>query len=614
MFRLLLLCAFIILPQISHAEPVSTVIKVTETELVIVEGYETPPDALTWQVQRLPDVWFRNHPGEHRDGWYRTIIHLDQVPEKLWAIYLPRIRMNVAVFVNGTLVGSGGSFAEPMARNWNRPLYYSLPSDLLKQGENTIHLRLGSYPANRSAVHPFYLGEDSELRPEYESRYFWQIDILKTLCVVAAFLGLFTLFIWYRDRQSGMYGWYAVGSLSWAIYIPYFFVSDIPVGSHYWIWLCFNGCFWMIAGMMLFICHFINHQRPWFFRTVLAYSLIATVATLFSEPAAIMDNISRFFIGYVVIVLVTSFWLIRFVWSNRSFKSWFILASVLTNVAFGINDLLILIYGISPPYYLLHYGAPVMIFSMGIILVEHFVRTMRFSRNMNLVLDEKLKLREGQLDESYQRLHEMEKTKAVQEERERITRDIHDGLGGHLVSALALAEKYDLKGGLHQVIRESLDELRAIIDTTSEEEGLDVLLSVMRFRYKTHCAEHGLEIDWHVDDAVEYLTINNFTAIHLTRILQESMTNVFKHANATEVSVQITVQFLTDATTLQMKVCDNGAGLPDQQRDGHGLPSIRKRAADIGATIEMTNQAEGGFCTCLDLKMDLDGEPQKQRV
>lgn len=67
-------------------------------------------------VQSLLDDWYLNHPGAG-NGWYRIIVDLREAPKRRWAVYLPTTNMNAAVYLNGKLIGDGGDFDEPVARN-----------------------------------------------------------------------------------------------------------------------------------------------------------------------------------------------------------------------------------------------------------------------------------------------------------------------------------------------------------------------------------------------------------------------------------------------------------------------------------------------------------------
>ena len=61
---------------------------------------------------------------EHPRGWYRLELPASGSKRERFSVYLARVNMNAAVYFNGDFVGDGGSFREPIARNWNRPLLF----------------------------------------------------------------------------------------------------------------------------------------------------------------------------------------------------------------------------------------------------------------------------------------------------------------------------------------------------------------------------------------------------------------------------------------------------------------------------------------------------------
>ncbi|MDH3453223.1 MAG: hypothetical protein OEN20_12485, partial [Gammaproteobacteria bacterium] len=118
----------------------------------------TPPTSGVWQPVTLPDDWHARGGVEARQGWYRLSLPLNVPPDRLWGIYLPSVNMNAAVWLNGELLGDGGRFADPVARNWNRPLYFAIPNGLLRPAENLVHIRVRTEPALYGLLGSVHLG------------------------------------------------------------------------------------------------------------------------------------------------------------------------------------------------------------------------------------------------------------------------------------------------------------------------------------------------------------------------------------------------------------------------------------------------------------------------
>src|SRR5262249_36848039 len=130
---------------------------------------ETPPDSPTaGTVETLPDIWGTARRREAIEGWYVAEVDLPHSPGELWVVYLPGVALNAAVVVNGTAVGSGGRFGAPLARNWNRPLFFTVPPGILRAGPNEVAVRLATTIGAPGVLAPFTLGPEHLLRPLFE--------------------------------------------------------------------------------------------------------------------------------------------------------------------------------------------------------------------------------------------------------------------------------------------------------------------------------------------------------------------------------------------------------------------------------------------------------------
>lgn len=198
----------------------------------------------------------------------------------------------------------------------------------------------------------------------------------------------------------------------------------------------------------------------------------------------------------------------------------------------------------------------------------------------------------------------LERTLTAQEdERRRIARELHDE-AGQLLTALLVglrtledARKLShvkVQGQrLRDITAQAIDEIgrlaRGLHPSVLDDHGLGVALS----RYIAEYAKtHKITVD---------LMLDNFDAgnlppavrIALYRILQESLTNIARHAGATLVSIS----FTRSATALEVAIIDNGCGFDAEaiSVSSHrlGIHGMRERAALLGGTIKFTSQRKG---------------------
>jgi two-component system, NarL family, sensor histidine kinase UhpB len=218
--------------------------------------------------------------------------------------------------------------------------------------------------------------------------------------------------------------------------------------------------------------------------------------------------------------------------------------------------------------------------------------------------------------EQLRRLHRhINSTREI--ERARLAREVHDVLGGMLSSA-----KFDLSRVVRRTAAPGLEPLHAIaaplvdlmqetIETArsiSEELrpaslellGLGAALTQAIERFGTR---HGLETDVRCTGSFEGVPLA--CAMQIYRIVQEALTNVARHAEATQVQLQLSAK----AGALVLRLTDNGRGLDSTPRrpGAIGLFSMAERARDIGATFHARPGSAGG--TELLLMLPLPASP-----
>jgi signal transduction histidine kinase len=182
-----------------------------------------------------------------------------------------------------------------------------------------------------------------------------------------------------------------------------------------------------------------------------------------------------------------------------------------------------------------------------------------------------------------------------------IARELHDEFGQILTaigSMLGRAEKQMPEGS---ALRGDLREVGEIA-----QAALDNVRGLSQSLHPSILEELGLEstIDWYLSTVekqlgihVEYehagapVTVDETTAIHVYRVLQEAVNNVARHSGATRTWVRLR----SHARTLELEVEDHGKGLDaDTARRGLGLVAMRERAGLVGGTLELLRPRAGG--------------------
>jgi signal transduction histidine kinase len=191
---------------------------------------------------------------------------------------------------------------------------------------------------------------------------------------------------------------------------------------------------------------------------------------------------------------------------------------------------------------------------------------------------------------------------AVEEERRRLRRDLHDGLGPTLAGQVLRAGtarrllSTDADGAdallakLETDLKQAIGDLRAIVHNLRppvlEQLGLAGAIesSVARL-----AASSGLVFELHLS-CNGLCSLPAAAEVAAFRIVEEALANVVRHARAGKCEVRV-----APGDTLDVEVVDDGVGLPDTlPKLGVGLASMRERAAELGGTCVIESPAAGG--------------------
>jgi two-component system, NarL family, sensor histidine kinase UhpB len=198
-------------------------------------------------------------------------------------------------------------------------------------------------------------------------------------------------------------------------------------------------------------------------------------------------------------------------------------------------------------------------------------------------------------------------------ERKDVARELHDEFGPHLFAlrahASALAQAVDADAPDIRSLRKHGDSILAQINTLQHvnrrvldrlrpvglsELGLaDALGALMRLWRESN---PGVTIETSISPEIG--RPGDTAELTIYRIVQEALTNVFRHSGATHVDVAIEPaappkRLPTAATATLLRVRDNGAGLPNDHKTGFGLMGMRERVLALGGTLTVASSERG---------------------
>jgi two-component system sensor histidine kinase UhpB len=197
---------------------------------------------------------------------------------------------------------------------------------------------------------------------------------------------------------------------------------------------------------------------------------------------------------------------------------------------------------------------------------------------------------------------------AQEAERKRIARELHDEIGQSLTAIVLLLKRLadrapdDMRPDVLEVqeaARQSLDDVRDVARQLRPEAlddlGLVSALAALTVRFSE---QTGIRVTRTISPGLPHLTDDEELVVY--RVAQESLTNVARHANASQVDLRLAT---TDGG-VALSVVDDGAGIRRWDGSGNGVRGMRERALAVGASLSIADAARGGVEVVLEVPVE----------
>jgi signal transduction histidine kinase len=559
----------------------------------------------------LAQRWDQRFPG--RGGRANYLISLPpQTDSEPMALLFSRVGNQVQVQVNGQMLRHLGVLGDPRHDAAKSAVMVRVPAALLHANQpNELQVELTLQPQRLGGLSVLRYGPESVVTPIFNRYDLWRNTAMAIYAAVMAGMGLLGALMWWRQRDA-LYGWFSLAALTGAVRNLDRIWPDLPLPWPWLgalVWICFTA---HIALSLHFVVMVVRPRSRLMDRAVgitlgldtlligLAFALgeprLLTVVALSGTPLALL----------ALAVLG------REALARREATAWVLLLVVVLATGAGLHDavLIRLAQASGLQVTLTQHGMFAFVLIMAVVMAERYNRAVAEHRTLNTDLARRIGEREGQLQQAFEALQAQRHQQSVAGERQRIMRDIHDGVGAQLVGLLSLVDQPDAQpAALREQVQLALDEMRAAVDSLQpSHDDLVTLLATLRWRLQARLQASGIAVVWDVDELPALQALDPHTVLNLQRILLEAFTNLLKHARATQVTVQ--ARWLPmDPPRVGLRILDNGVGLATAQPGqpaGQGLVNMRARAQAIGADLVVGTGPDGGVCVALQLPVERD--------
>lgn len=566
---------------------------------------QPPGDHADWQPASLPDIWKISHPTAEGIGWYRFRFDYPTLSQKaLYGLYLSRLSLNAEAFLNGEKIGSGGAFEEPVARHWNRPLLFAIPPHLLKPRDNLLMVRVIAPPHSQGMLTPPQIDTLEHLQPRFEEARFIRITLNQTSSLLIVGIGLLMLSLWWRRQQDTAYGLFGLAAFVWALQSLNFYIITAPLPTPQWE-LFVNASFQAIATLWLIsLLDFVGIRLKRFNQLLWAI-LILSPLTLLCTPDAYFTDVTD--VWHLVTMGVVVFGLCLLAKEgimHRNKDANLLLLTLSLILLFAFHDWLIhtniaaLNHWVSNEEYLMQFSAPVLFLIVGLMMTSRYVGALNDYEQLNQQLEQRVVSKHEELNQNFQQLQSILKEQASLEERERIYQDLHDDLGAKLLTLVYRAQDSNNA----ELARSALQDLRDVVSRAGTEHiPLTDAMADYRIECEKRLSDVHIQLVWQIEMKEDHLLLTQPQVLNLGRIIREAVSNVIRHAQAS----QVTVNLSRSDRHLLLSVSDNGIGLPAEsaRNKGRGLNNIQKRATLLGGEVHFEALPAGGLKLCLQLPL-----------
>lgn len=333
---------------------------------------------------------------------------------------------------------------------------------------------------------------------------------------------------------------------------------------------------------------------------VQAVALLNLMQNKYASKFSLLNHPALFILLSIVFgVVFTNLQILR---SMMTSTTLFIILLVVGQLAYTFNNLIIEIIPIT-----------FALFFNNVIGSLIFLQVNLHEQNKELELSqdqlqEKNKELSSTLSELNSRVEEVKSvrkqlSKRREEERKRIARELHDDTLARITDLKRFIETISTTLGIQGEGKEKLLSCTDILDGVTKEvrriinalrpsmlDNVLGLLPAIENLLDDLSKRSEDKIKSRLITSITKLRLSESADIHIYRIVQEALNNVFKHSNATKVDIQIVAR----AGELMIVVSDDGVGYKENKENpGYGLIDMRERADLIGATIQYVNKPAG---------------------
>ncbi len=581
-------------------------------EIAFTDQSDIP--AAGWERRATPALWLSDEARAKLEGkltaWGRFRFDGRLLPDEPLAIYTENNRERLTVYLNGVELFRNYRSATSQTLGWNRPYIIPVPRKLLRDGGNELVLRVGSDRQFSLGVGTVKVGSQEVLGRLYNYQQFWRVTGSAAANYAMLFLTFAAFLMWMARRSETEIFWLVMTGLLWFVRDFHFFAEESPLDPYWFQQVSYYSLYFAVAASLSFCVAFLklpNHRRIIAMLFAIGVALcIFRVAITSTNRTDLATSLSTLLVSLTACGLMIREW-----FRNRSLESLALVAVVLFATILGLHDI-----GRIPNvnwwqglgFHIQPYTG-FLLFSVFLLSVgRKYLRALAEVETLNTSLEQRVETATHALAASERARQRIEVEHAVGIERERLMREMHDGIGSNLVTALAVVRKQGEAPVAEETLQRAITDLKLTVDSLAPVEGdVVALLANLRHRMEPDMEKAGVKCIWRVESCPSLDWLDAPNALHMLRIIQEGVGNVLSHASASSITIACRPTEREGRDGVELILADDGLGFvaANVSGNGRGLSNMHTRASQLGAELRIESDEGAGSKLSLWLPVEM---------
>ncbi len=587
--KLGILSVFIILTVVAGVFMFNHTEVLHEYELALVESDEN--------VFQLPFKW-RTDKSKVNTKKFTFKVKKASLSTGPNALYIPYYEHALELTINDNRLDLFGALPSLHGTIDRLSGYVILDYNWFDKEQNILEIKVQTGGFIFASLSKIYLGPADLLSEAYHLQQFFNKDLKILLFGMQFLLFLFCALSYYCRPQEQSSAWLALFCLLSCIIGLGVFIPRIHFLSYALPYLFLLTPLISIS-FVAFRMSILKQRLPrWVSVFIVVYLVVVSLSLLFFN---LPFNLLVLFVAFPSVCILMVWVIFSYsldLWrKDDPYDALIFVCSVLAVVAV-VHDITLRVSSYSSDLLFAPTGRLLLLIGLTLLLAKKQTNTANTLDNASREAHRKLILKEQEL----RRLFEVQRLQSLkiasEQERKRITEDLHDGVAGHLTTILALIEFGDADNDtLSSIASSALTDLRMVIETLSLPDGeLRIALAAFRERFVAPLHYLDIDIEWDFIDLPEIVYLDSEQVLSILRFIQEAITNAMKHGKAKRIEIFASAK---SSDMAKISIVNSGGQLLAHYSEGNGIKNMRKRAESLKGYFSIDGLKDGAVVELL---------------